>query len=151
MDLYPIDVKKYKVVFFPIQVFNILAIISSYLLVDNGVYIFHGLNYGRGLTMPVLFVMVVLALWHSQYQRNELRKILTFSDFDERLAGYERYYRFQMFWFFFSCLISCFLCILTNRFLFLCFACFDVFVSLQLFPTLRRFRRDLQNDEIFFS
>lgn len=148
MDLYTINIKKYKVSFFQTQVINVIAVIGSYLLVQNDLYILSGLVTGQNLTNPILIAMVLLAVVHSQYQKNRLKKLHAISDFDARVEEYETFYKIRMLWYLFSCIISCFLAVLTNRNVFLFFACFDILISLPFYPGLRLFKRELKNDEI---
>ena len=150
MDLFAIEIKKYKIVFFQTLIINLASIAGSYLLVNNGVYYLLQYEGGKKLTLPILSVMVILAALHSRYQKKELIRLSTIDDFDKKIDEYERFYKFRMIWFFFSCLISCILSVFSNQYLFLCYAGFDVLISLQFYPTLKRFKRDLQNEEIIF-
>lgn len=148
MDLFAIPVKKYRVIFWQTQIINVIVIIASYLLIKNNVYILRGFDPGQKLTFPIMGIVVILAVIHSQYQRKQLQQLIAIEDFEGRVEAYEKFYNLRMWWFVFSCASSCFLTVLTSRQLFLFYAMFDILISLQFFPTLKRFKRELQNDDI---
>ncbi len=113
-------------------------------------YLLHGFDPGAKLTLPILSVMVVLSVWHSKYQRKQLLALIIIDEFDARVQEYEKLYTFRMLWYLFSCLVSCFLAVLTGRTLFTYYAAFDILVSISYYPKLALFKRELQNDEIMF-
>lgn len=95
-----------------------------------------------------MFVMLLLAVFHSQYQRKQLRRLNAIEDFELRVEAYEKFYRLRMLWFLLSCLVSCFLTIVTGQKLFLYFAVLDILLALPHYPKLSMFKRELNNDEI---
>ncbi|MEO8404949.1 MAG: hypothetical protein ABI480_10145 [Chitinophagaceae bacterium] len=150
MQLYTIDIKKYKTIYFQILVTNLAAIVGSFLLVKNGLYILSIFDPAKKLTLPILFLLLILSGFHTRYQRKQLTRLAGIADFDTRVGEYEKFYRFRMLWFLLSCLVTCFLCVLTGRYTFLFYAGFDVLISLPFYPGLLLFKKELKNEEIIF-
>lgn len=148
MDLYTIDARKYKAIFFQTLASKALFIIGTFVLLKAGIYILDGFDPGKKLTMPILIAMIVLSIVHQQYQARRLVKLQAISEFDLREQEYEKFYKFRLVWYFFSCLISCVLAVLTGRFLFLYFAIFDLVISLPFYPSLFLFKKELKNEEV---
>jgi hypothetical protein len=148
MDFFTIPVKKYKQLFWITVGINIAAITISYILLHKGTYLLRGFDPGSKLTFPFLGLVVALAFLHANYQRKQLQRLLTIEDFESRVEAYERFYILRMWWFVFSCGSSCLLTLFTARQLFIYYGAFDILMSLMFYPTLKRFRRELQNDEI---
>ncbi|MFL9483063.1 hypothetical protein ACI6Q2_09835 [Chitinophagaceae bacterium LWZ2-11] len=150
MNLYAINLKKFKSIYIQIQAYNIVAVIGTYLLVATGFYIFPAYVNNNKFTLPVLFAIVVLGRFHTQYQRKQLEKLTAIEDFDTRVKEYEKFYKIRMLWFLFTCLTSCLLSILTGRYLFIYFGIFDIIITISYYPKLSMFKRELKNDDIIF-
>ncbi|NII25206.1 hypothetical protein HB364_08950 [Pseudoflavitalea sp. X16] len=150
MSLYTIDVKKYKAYFFQTLITNIVITTGTYILLKNGIYILSGFDPGKKLTSPILFAMIILAVVHGQHQKKQVKKLEGISNFEDRVTAYEKIYKSRLLWFFFACFISCFLAILTGRYLFFYYAIFDIVFSLLCYPNLLLFKRELKNEEIIF-
>lgn len=150
MSLFAIDVKHFKTIFIQSQTINAIAIITGFLLVNNGFYILSQFDPSRKLTTPILLVMVALSFWHGSVQKKRLAKINTIEGFDEKVNDYKKYYKARMLWLTFSCIVSIFLYVLTARNFFLYFAIFDLVVSFIYYPKLFFFQKELQNEDIMF-
>ena len=148
MDFFTIPVKKYKQLFWTTVAINAAAIITTWILFKKGTYLLRGFDPGSRLTLPFLALVVLLAFVHGSFQRKQLNRLVAIEDFESRVSAYERFYSFRMWWFVFSCASSCLLTLFTNRQLFIYYGAFDILMSLQFFPTLKRCRRELQNDDI---
>ncbi|MCP9752895.1 hypothetical protein [Ferruginibacter sp. HRS2-29] len=148
MDFFTIPIKKYKQVFWTTVAVNVAAVITTYILFQKGTYLLRGFDPGSKLTLPFLGLVVILAVIHSNYQRKRLQQLVTIEDFETRVAAYEKFYTLRMWWFVFSCASSCLLTLFTNRPLFIYYGAFDILMSLPFFPARKRFRRELQNEEI---
>ncbi len=148
MDLYTIDVRKYKNIFLQTLIPKVIVVLATYLLVKNGFYLLAGFDPGKKLTLPILIILTILAATHSQYQKKKLAKLQEITDFDQRVEEYEKFYKFRLLWFLFSCLVSCALSLLTARYFFLYFAVFDILIALPFFPRLKLFKMELKNEEI---
>jgi hypothetical protein len=112
------------------------------------VYVLNGFDPGKKLTLPILPVMAALAMVHSYYQKKKLAALRVINNFDERVEAHQKFYKFRLLWFLFSCLVCCVLSLLTGRNLFLYFAIFDIVAALPFFPALLLFKRELNNDQI---
>ena len=148
MNLYSIDSKKFKSIFYQIQISNIIALIVTFILLKQGVYLLAGFDPGKKLTIPILGLMVVLAFVFATNQRKQLSRIVSIEDFDTRVAEYEKFYKFRMLWYLVSCFVSCGLVLLTGRYVFLIYGVFDILVALPFYPSLLMFKKELQNEEI---
>lgn len=148
MDLFAIEKKRYKGIFMQVQISNVIAIVGSLVLVYFGGVMLLGYYLAQKIMLPVLGLVVLLSLFHTRYQRKQLAGLLTIINFEERLFVYEKFYRFRMLWYLFSCFVSCFLSVLTGRYLFVFYAAFDVLISSAFYPKIQLFRRELKNEEI---
>lgn len=150
LDLFTIDNKKYKSVFYLYFTINIVCTGVSFLIAANGFWLLHSFYPDTRLTLSILFVMVIFAFIHSSFTRNKLRKLLLIEDFEKREKAYESLYRLRVFWFLFSSLVSCILAVLSGRTLFCYYAMFDIVISLNYYPSLSLFRKELNNNDIIF-
>ena len=150
LEIYTVDSKKYKSVFYICLITNIVCTGLSFLLAANGFRLLNHFYPDTRLTLSILFVMVVFAFLHSSFTRSRLRKLLLIEDFDERADAYEKLYRLRVFWFLFSGLVSCGLALLSGRTLFCYYAMFDIVISLNYYPNLALFKKELNNEEIIF-
>ena len=150
MDLYTIDVKRYKAIFFQTLIANVLAIIGTYFLVRNGVYILSGFDPDKKLTTPVFIILFIISIVNSKKLKKKLEEISTIGDFEMRVSEYEKFYKTRTLWIIFFCFVSCLLCILTARYLNLYLAIYFVIVSIPYYPSLLVFKHELKNDEIIF-
>lgn len=148
MDLFSIEIKPYKTVFQQAQIANIIAIIGSYFLVRNGMYILSDFDLGKKSTSSVFIIIVIMGIVHTQYQKKKLTRISNIADFNIRVAEYEKLYKYRMLGFLFLCFASCLLFILTTRNTFFYYAIISEIIALCLYPSLLLFKRELKNDEI---
>lgn len=150
MDIYTLNSRPYRRIFFSIISINLLLIIGSYLAIRSG---FNGLAalLGTGFAMPLLGAMIVLAIVHTVYQRQQLSRLDRYEDFEEKLTRYESIYRIRMLWYLFSCLVSCILYLIFERKLFLLFAILDLVTALPFYPAIALFRKELKKDEILIT
>src|SRR5688572_23618948 len=96
MELFSIEIKRFKAVFQQIQIANIIAIIGSYFLVRNGMYILSDFDPGKKLISSVLIIIVLMGVVHSHYQKKKLTRISKIDDFSIRVAEYEKFYKSRM-------------------------------------------------------
>ena len=150
LDLYTVDIKKYKSVFYICLVTNIVCTAFSFLLAANGFRLLSNFYPDTRLTLSILFMMVVFAFLHSSFTRSRLRKLSLIESFEERVAAYEKLYRLRIIWFLFSGFVSCALAVLSGRTLFCYYAMFDIVISLSYYPNLILFKKELNNEEIIF-
>lgn len=148
MDLYSVSISRFKNLFFQSAFLMVMAIVACYILINNGYIILSNFDPGRKYTLPILFGMVLLSVFYSYYRKNSLERIFRYAGFDEQVMAYEKVYKSTLGWYLFSCLISCFLSVLTARNAFLYYALFDLLVTLPYYPNKIIFRKELRNDEI---
>lgn len=148
MELYTINIKKFKAIFLQMILVAIIFVGLSYFLLSNGFYFLSAFDPGRTFTLPILAALTVLAMIYGQMQKKRLLQLQEVEDFELRSAKYQRFYAFRLIWYLGSCLAMCILCLFTGRILFLYFAMFDILMILPFFPTLRLFKRELKNEEI---
>ncbi|WP_290795807.1 hypothetical protein [Flavihumibacter sp. UBA7668] len=147
MNLYPIQKNKYSAIFFQSLAVKAIFVLASYLLLNNGLVFINTVPVSR-FTLHILIGMVALAWIHTGYQKKQLSKIKSIEDFDVRINEYEKFYKFRLIWFLFSCFISCSIALFTARHLFIGYAIVDILISLPFYPNLPLFKRELNNSEI---
>jgi hypothetical protein len=148
MDLYSIDKTNFRSIFFRSFVFMLVMASASWVLVNNNYIILHNFDPERNFTLPILLAAVVLSGFYGSYHRKQLNRLQDLPSFEEKVEAYEKLYRLRMRWFVGSCMLSCFLAVLTARPVFTYLAFFDALICLPYYPTALLFRKELRNDEI---
>ncbi len=149
-DLYAVDFKKYKIIFYACLAINIACTAFSFFLTANGFRLLNNFYADTKLTLSILSFMVVFAFLHSAFTKNQFHKLSLIENFEDREMAYEKLYRLRVFWFLFSGLVSCGLALLSGRTLFCYYAMFDIVISLNYYPNLSLFKKELNNKEIIF-
>lgn len=147
MELYTVNIKRYKAIYFQTLIANILFIAAAYFLVKKGIH----LVTGHMVSSPLLSMMVVAAVIYTVYANKKVDKLANIADFENRVKAHEQTYKRRMLWHLFACLIDCGLLLLTGRNLFLYFALFEIVMLLPLYPNLSLFKSQLKNDDIVFT
>jgi hypothetical protein len=150
MELYTINVKRYKAIYHQALIGNILQVGALFILLRGGLRLIDDLKAIKVITIPLFAVMIAMAFFHTYYVRNKLSKLEAIADFDERVNEHLKIYKIRLMWHFFSCLLSCFLGVLTGKDLFFYFSLIDTVSMLPLYPNLAIFKRELNNDDIIF-
>lgn len=148
MNLYLVPVKKFRHVFLQVLIANIVLTLATWLLLRAGIQLIPGYKAGKNITNPLLIFIVVIAVIRALQQRRHLGEILGINDFDVRLVEYVRFYRSRNLWYLFSVGISCVLCLLSQRDIFLYYAGFDVLLSLPFYPSAFLLKRELRTNDI---
>jgi hypothetical protein len=125
-----------------------MAVVGSLLLVQNGITIFLAFDRTTDITTPVLVIFLAVSFIYSWYSRRMLKKLNTYEDFETKLIQYEKIYKTRLVWRVTTCLLSCFLYVLTAGYWFLFFALLELLFSIAAFPNKVIFRKELKNDEI---
>jgi hypothetical protein len=150
MDLYTINVKRYKAIYHQALIGNILQVGALFILLRGGFRLIDDLKSIKVITIPLFGVILAMVVFHTYYVRNRLNKLGDIPDFDERVNEHMKIYKVRLLWHFLSCLLSCFLGVLTGRELFFYFSLIDTLGMLPLYPNLAIFKRELKNDDIIF-
>ncbi|HEX2533455.1 MAG TPA: hypothetical protein VHK69_06955, partial [Chitinophagaceae bacterium] len=125
MEVKRVHLKWYKGVYVRGLVAVLLTIFFSWLLVQNGWFAGHS-SVSVTLTNFLLYGMVLVAFVFSWYQRRELKKLQSITEFTARVNHHRKYYRNRLAWFVLSVITSCFLYYLTGRGFFLYFSLFEL-------------------------
>lgn len=148
MDLYSINTKNFKRTFILVQVASALAIIASYFTVKSGVFVVPAIGISRTITLPLLLLMFILAMWSGRKLRKRIAAMSLIEDFELKVQEYEKVYRSRLQWNLISCLILCFLFVLTTRNFFFYFSILQALLILPFYPSATLFKRELRNNEI---
>ena len=147
MELYTIEVREFKNIFFASLTMMIVFIVASWLWVFSDFVRLQPFDLLRRFSSPILIGMMVLAIFYSSHRRKKLKEINTLDDFPSRVKAYQKVYRLHNGWFVLSCFISCVLFVATVRNFFFYFALLELLITLTAYPSVALFRRDLKNKE----
>jgi hypothetical protein len=150
MDFLSFNLKHFKNVFYTVLSINTALTLATYVAGANVFSIVLLREDSLKQTRVLLLLLVVAAVFQTTYQKKLLKRLGDFSDFDERVAHYLKIYKLRLYWKCSSCLVSCFIHILTGRNIFLYFAVFDVLTTWTYFPNKTLIRKELQSEEIVF-
>jgi hypothetical protein len=150
MELYTINVKRYKAIYHQALIGNILQVGVLFILLRGGFRLIDNLQSVRAITIPLFAVILGMVVFHTYYIRKKLAGLEAIADFDERVNEHLKIYKVRLLWHFLSCFLSCFLGVLTGNELFFYFSLIDTLSMLPLYPNLAIFKRELKNDDIIF-
>jgi len=147
MDLYSIDTKPYKQTFFRTLISTVIITLATYLLLKKHIYLFGKIN-SFVIVITLLLSTVVLSFIHAGYQVKSLTKLQAIEDFEEKLSQHQRHYAFRLLWWFFACVVGCFLAVATGSYSFLYYGIFNALTILPAYPRLSLFQKELKNEDI---
>jgi len=150
MDIYSFNLRSFKNVFYTILSINALATLGTYIAGANvfSIVLVHGsFRMQTNILFGVLLVAVIL---QTSYQKKLLEKINNLTDYEEKVYHYMKLYKLRLYWKCSSCLVSCFIHLLTGRNLFLYFAAFDVLTTWLYFPNKTLIRKELKTEDVVF-
>lgn len=130
------------------ELYGVLGIIVSYFLASRGLFFISVVGWGKQVTLPLLLVMFISAMWFTRKLRKRINAMHEIEDFEQKVQEYEKIYRARLQWNLLSCLILCLLFVLTGRFFFFYFSIFQVLFVIPLYPSAILFRRELKNEEV---
>jgi hypothetical protein len=151
LNFYSINPKGFRTVFYSVVTANIVIVTVSFVLIKIGFRLIPGLKLERNVIMIAMYAMVGLAAAHTLYGKKMLKQIYDIQEFESRINAYEKVYRFRLFWYLFSGIITCLIAVITGAMVFFYFGLVDIFLTLPYYPSLRLFRTELRNPEIVFS
>ena len=148
MEFYSVDKKPFRSAFHLFLSLMFVATgVTTVLFFTGHSYLEH-LHPGERITDIIFYAMIAVAIAYSVYHQKRLRRIYLLTQFSAQVQAYARLYRLRLFFQLFSCLISCALCLVTERNAFLIYAILDLLFTLPYYPNQFLFRRELRNGEI---
>jgi hypothetical protein len=148
--LHSIQLGNYRNIYRQLILINLLMIAAAFLLVHLGVRILPTYSRWSSYALPVLALMVILSFFHTSRHRAGLRKLQSLDDYDARIRLHGKIYRYRLLWFFFSCLCSCALYVLSGQSLFFYFSLIDTFTLLPYYPDKTTFRKEIGKEDLVF-
>lgn len=150
MEFLSLNLRTFKKVFFQCLTINILIIAASYTSMILGLPYLLPVHLTRNFTSFFLIIMIIPAVVYTQRLKKDLAGLDEITDFEEKAMRYEKIYKNRLYWFLFSCIISCVLYVLSSRSIFLFYAVFDLAITFPYYPNKAVFQRELKSDEIIF-
>lgn len=150
MDLFTLDLKPFKNLFYTALSINVFLTLATYIAGANVYALILQPEDSLQETRILLLLLVAAAIFQTNYQKKLLRRLDILDSFEAKATHYLKVYKLRLFWKCASCLLSCFLHILTGRNIFLYFAIFDVLTIWTYFPNKPLIRKELKSDEIVF-
>jgi hypothetical protein len=151
MELKVVEQKPLKRIYFNFLAICATITVGSLILFLTGFGFFQYALWAIKLKDIFLLMVICLAGMFFFYQQAQRKKLLQISSFEDRIRFYETFYRNRNWWQVFSCVISCFLLLLTHRLIFLAFCLFDLITMLIAYPSPEMIRKDLGDEEIIVN
>ena len=148
MEIYSVEVKEFKSIFYTSLGVMAFFILGSYLWVFNGFIRLSIFGPLRSFSSPILIGMMVVAIFYSSYRRKRMNAINAEDDFSIKVKEYVKIYKLHSAWFVLSCFISCLLFVVTARNFFFYFSCVQLLITLATYPSRALFKRELKNEEV---
>ena len=148
MEIYSVEAKEFRSIFYTGIGVMAFFILGSYLWVNNGFITPPILGPLRSFSSPILIGMMVLAIFYGSYRRKRMNAINAENDFSVKVKEYVKIYKLHNAWFVLSCFISCLLFVVTSRYFFFYFSCIQMLITLPGYPSRALFKRELKNEEV---
>ena len=148
MELKAMDIAPYKKAYTGVLIICILSVAVSFFIVRQGYAILANVPGTKTLKDIIMYSMIGAAAIFSFYQQKQKQRLLSFTDFDEKLAFYQKIFHSRLWWYALSCIVSAFLLFLTARKFFLYLAIFDLVVMLLAFPNKTLFKKELNEEDL---
>ena len=142
------DIAPYKKAYTGVLIICILSVAVSFFIVRQGFAILANVPATKTLKDIIMYSMIGAAAIFSFYQQKQKQRLLSFTDFDEKLAFYQKIFHSRLWWYALSCIVSAFLLFLTARKFFLYLAIFDLVVMLLAFPNKILFKKELNEEDL---
>jgi hypothetical protein len=150
MDFLLFNLKDLKKVFYSVFIINVVVTLVTYVAGANVFSIVLLDENQIQQTRVLLLLVIVAAIFQTYYQKKLIKKLDAFSGFEEKVSHYLKLYKLRLYWKCSSCLVSCFIHILTGRNIFLYFAIFDVLSTWTYFPNKTLIRKELKTEDVTF-
>jgi hypothetical protein len=151
MELKVVDHKPLRRTFYNFLAICTVITAGSSLLYLSGFGLFRYSSWTIRLKDIFLLIVVCLAAVFFFYQQGQRKKLLSITNFEEKVSYYEVFYRNRLWWQVFSCVLSGFLLLVTHRIIFLGFCLFDFISMLIAYPSPSVIKKELNDDDIVFS
>jgi len=148
MELKTVDLAPYKKAHAGVLVICILSVAFSFFIVREGYAILANVPETKIVKDVFMFGMIGLAFAFSFYQQKLKQKLLSFTDFDDKLTYHKKIFRSRLWWYALSCSVSAFLLFLTARRIFLYFCLFDLLFMLITFPNKTLLKKELNEEDL---
>lgn len=151
MELKVVEQKPLKRIYYNFLAICSAIIVGSLILFLSGYGFFQYAIWATKLKDIFLLLVICLAGIFFFYQQAQRKKLVQYSNFDDKIRFYESFYRNRNWWQVFSCVISCFLLLITHRLIFLAFCLWDLVTMLIAYPSPAMIRKDLGDEEIMVN
>ena len=148
MEIYSVEVKEFKHIFYTCMGVIIVCLTGSWFWVNNSFVRSSFFDPFRSFSSAILIGMMVITIFYSSYRRKRMNVLNSISDFAVKVKEYTRIYKMHVAWYLLSCLVSCFLFAVTSRNFFFYFALLQLLITLSAYPSRTMFKRDLKNEEV---
>src|SRR5687768_4380985 len=98
MEIYSVEVKEFKSIFYTSLGVMAFFIIGSYLWVNNGFIRLSIFGPLRSFSSPILIGMMVVAIFYSSYRRKRMNAINAEDDFSIKVKEYVKIYKLHSAW-----------------------------------------------------
>ena len=150
MDILTFNLKPFKNLFYAVLAVSVLATLAAYVAGANVFSIVLLRDDNLSETRGLLLLLIVAAVLQTAYQKKLLKKPRSMTDLEAQATLYLNIYKQRLYWKCGSCLVSCFIHLLTGRNIFLYFAIFDVATTWTYFPNKALMRKELNCEEVLF-
>jgi hypothetical protein len=148
MELKAMDIAPYKKAYTGVLFICILSVAASFFIVKRGYAILANIPETKTVKDVVMYSMIGAAALFSYYQQKQRQKLVSITDFDQKLVYYQKIFRSRLWWHTLSCTISAFLLFLTARKIFFYFAAFDLLLMLLTFPNKTFIKKELNEEDL---
>jgi hypothetical protein len=150
MDILTFNLRPFKNLFYAALVVSALATLAAYVAGANvfSIVLLRADNLSE--TRGLLLLLVVAAILQTAYQKKLLKKLKSMTELEAQATLYLKIYRLRLYWKCCSCLVSCFIHLLTGRNIFLYFAIFDLATTWTYFPDKTLVRKELNCPDVLF-
>lgn len=151
MELKVVDQKPLKKTYYSFLAICSLITAGSTVLYFTGIGFFQFSGWAVRLKDIFLLLVVCGAAIFFFFQQAQRKKMAALTDFNERVAFFETFYRTRLWWQVFSCVLSGFLLLVTRNIIFLGFCLFDYISMLIAYPSPLIIKKELGDDDIIVS
>lgn len=146
-----IDFSIYRRIFFNGFVPVCVMIALSLGLVMTGFYFGNGVIRSLFWYNVVFYGFIALAVVYTIYISRQKTKFYSFTEFEDRLTFFAKYYTSRVVWNVISAAVTCFLFVYLRSYFFLAYAVWDLAMLLILFPNKKFFQKQFGDEDLAFE